>query len=254
MESLIAAQLVELNRRFYTTYGESFAQTRRRIQDGVRLTLNQLPDKGNWLDVGCGSGSLAVEWLRAGRVSHYLGVDFSPTLLQEAGQAVRSEFPSESGARVSFAQADLSAPGWIAAAQPFLPLAGILAFAVLHHIPDHAARRFLLTQIAALLPVGGLFIHSEWQFQHSPKLMARRLPWETVGLTADQLDSGDTLLDWRSPAPGQPEQPALRYVHLFSEEELNALAAETGFCVQNTYASDGQGGQLGLYQVWQKAG
>ncbi|HWR65068.1 MAG TPA: hypothetical protein VN364_03015, partial [Bellilinea sp.] len=65
---------------------------------------------------------------------------------------------------------------------------------------------------------------------------------------------GDTLLDWRYALPGQPEQVGLRYVHLFSREELAELAAQAGFAVESEFESDGEGGRLGLYQAWRKTG
>ena len=76
--------------------------------------------------------------------------------------------------------------------------------------------------------------------------MAAERIWERIGLTATDVDAGDYLLDWRR---GGEE---LRYVHQFSEEELSALATESGFEVAETFYSDGEGGRLGLYQVWKK--
>jgi hypothetical protein len=43
----------------------------------------------------------------------------------------------------------------------------------------------------------------------------------------------------------------LRYVHHFSEAELEALAAASCFRVRQTFHSDGTNGLLGLYQVWE---
>jgi tRNA (uracil-5-)-methyltransferase TRM9 len=112
-------------------------------------------------------------------------------------------------------------------------------------------RRQVLLQARRLLPPGDLFIHSEWQFQHSPRLLQRVQPWERIGLSAAEVDEGDTLLDWRYALPDQVEAVGLRYVHLYSLAELDALARECGFEVRETFESDGQGGRLGLYQVWQ---
>ena len=244
----VKAGLLELNRRFYESFGPAFAATRRRLQPGVRRVLDALPAAGNWLDLGCGGGALAKEWLRRGFAGHYLGIDFSQSLLAEAQAAVADMDP---GGRVTFMQADLGDAGWVAQL-PAQHFAGVFAFAVLHHIPGQEARRVLLQQVSSLLPGGGVFIHSEWQFQHSPRLWARRLEWETVGLSAADLDEGDTLLDWRFALPGQTEQTGLRYVHLFSREELAALASTTGFRIAGEFESDGEGGRLGLYQKWQK--
>ena len=71
-----------------------------------------------------------------------------------------------------------------------------------------------------------------------------------VGLNSSQLEEGDTLLDWRYALPGQEEQRGLRYVHLFSRQELSLLAAESGFKIDSEFESDGKGGHLALYQIW----
>lgn len=253
MHPSTCALLIDLNRRFYAEFGAAFAATRRRIQPGVRRALELLPDAfgERWLDLGCGSGSLAAEWLRigrfsSGRLSSYLGLDFSEPLLAEARQAVEGLPGAE---RVSFAPADLGGPTWTETLGG--DFRGALAFAVLHHIPGKANRERLLSQVRGLLAPGGIFVHSVWQFQHSAKLLARVQPWETAGLREEQLEPGDTLLDWRYALPEQQGQVGLRYVHAFTSAELVELAAVTGFTVREEFESDGQGGRLGLYQVWE---
>lgn len=250
MQPETAQKLVDINGQFYQTFARSFAETRRRIQPGVRRVLDGLPAQGRWLDIGCGSGALAAAWAQSGREGAYLGLDFSAGLLEEARRVTAGmENPQRS---IRFAQADLSAVDWAA------PLSGqsfdaVLAFAVLHHLPGAALRQRIARDVFRLLPPGGLFIHSHWQFQHSEKLMRRVLPWQKVGLDDSALERGDTLLDWRHPLPDQPELRGLRYVHLFSPEELEELARESGFMVRETFESDGEGGRLGLYQMWVKA-
>ncbi len=243
--------LLDLNRQFYQIFGPAFAATRRRIQPGVRRVIASLPEGASLLDLGCGSGALAAELAQTWRQGSYLGLDFSAELLSEARQmAAAVEQP---GVLVQFAQADLTNPGWAeqVRGQTFDI---ILSFAALHHIPGAEVRTEILQLVRQHLPVGGKFIHSEWQFQHSPKLMERRQPWSKIGLDERELDPGDTLLDWRHALPGQAEQVGLRYVHLFSADELADLAAQTGFQIVETFESDGDGGRLGLYQVWEKLG
>ena len=247
MTESTAARLLELNRRFYQEFGPAFAATRRRIQPGVRRVLDGLPPGSRILDLGCGSGALALEIDHLWVTGSYLGLDFSNELLAEARAALRA---APAGAvDIRFARADLFDPAWVdlAAAQP---VDAVLAFAVFHHLPGHANRRRILRQVRELLPLGGVFIHSEWQFQHSARLMERRHAWSEVGLQESDLEPGDTLLDWRYTLPGQPEQVGLRYVHLFAEEELARLAAESGFEAVDSFTSDGQGGRQGLYQTW----
>ncbi len=254
MKPATAQFLLDLNQRFYTAFGESFAATRRRIQPGVRRVLDRLPDSPTnaWLDLGCGSGALAVEWLRAGRQSAYIGMDFSSVLIEEARKAVEG-LPNPE--RASFFTASLAEANWPAALEKAQakPLAGALCFAALHHLPSQELRERIMGQVANLIPDEGAFIHSVWQFQHSPKLMARRARWEQVGIDPAGLEPGDTLLDWRAADAPLAAGPAFRYVHLFDLEELHALARSAGLRVVETFESDGQGGRLGLYQIWKKA-
>lgn len=249
MDSLTFHRLLTLNQIFYQKFGAAFAATRHRIQPGVRRVLSNLPVGGRILDLGCGSGALALELDRMWITGSYLGLDFSSELLAEARRALKKAAPG--GVDIRFAQADLTTPNWVDLAAA-APVDVVLAFAVLHHIPGSEMRELILRQVNQLLPEGGLFIHSEWQFQHSAKLMARRVPWETIGLNEEDLDPGDTLLDWRYALPGQPESVGLRYVHLFTREELADLAARTGFSIESEFESDGDGGRLGLYQAWRK--
>lgn len=237
MDPDTAARLLRLNRRFYQTFGNEFSQTRQRLQPGVRRILQSLDPHAHLLDLGCGNGQLAAYLLETGFHGEYVGVDSSAALLAEA----RKNIPER--ARAAFVLADLAAPDWDQAlsAQQFDV---VLAFAVLHHLPGESLRRQVLEKTRALLGQRGRFIHSEWQFLNSPRLRARLQPWEKAGLPAAALDPGDYLLDWRRGGRG------LRYVHHFTEAELQALATATGFQILETFYSDGETGDLGLYQMW----
>ena len=232
------ARLIEINREFYTHFGLSFSATRHRIQPGVRRILESLRGDESILDLGCGNGELARELARRGHRGPYLGVDFSLPLLREA------EAQPE-GFSAKFLQADLTQ---LSAVSEQLSLEGgwsvVLAFAVLHHIPSMELRLDILRIVYQLLNTNGIFVHSNWQFLNSEKLKERIQPWESVGISGSQVDAGDYLLDWRRGGRG------LRYVHHFDESELDDLAKACGFCIMDTFHSDGEGGNLGLYQVW----
>ena len=238
--------LLELNRRFYRDFGRAFAATRRRVQPGVQRAADGLPPAGNWLDLGCGSGELARMLARRGFHGRYLGLDSSTELLAEA----QKDPPHSPVFNAEYRQADLTAPDWAAGLAP-QAWQVVSCFAVLHHLPGVELRAGLLRAALRLLAYGGRLVHSVWQFQHSPKWTARIQPWERVGLSAAQVDEGDTLLDWRYALPGQAEQVGLRYVHLFNRSELAGLAESCGFTIIEEYESDGEGGRLGLYQVWE---
>jgi hypothetical protein len=121
----------------------------------------------------------------------------------------------------------------------------VTSFATLHHIPSQEMRLDILRTVRKLLKDDGNFILSNWQFLNSAKLRARIQPWDRVGLDESDVDEGDYLLDWRSGGEG------LRYAHQFSAEELSALAEQAGMRVVDSFLSDGEGGNLGLYQAWQ---
>lgn len=250
MHSQTIQQLLTINREFYQTFASSFSQTRQRIQHGILLILNDLSKNGNWLDLGCGNGALALEWDRQRRQGSYFGLDFSSGLLECACKTVTTIRMSPN-LQIDFTQADLTDEKWLLKV-PELKWDGVLAFAVLHHIPGNSLRTQLLKQIHDILDENGKFIFSVWQFQHSPKLMERRIDWEQVGLSNADVEEGDTLLDWRANAKDTHSVIGLRYVHLFTKEDLAELASSAGFQVIDEFSSDGFNGKLGYYQVWKK--
>jgi tRNA (uracil-5-)-methyltransferase TRM9 len=238
MDSDTAARLIEINREFYTRFGDSFSATRHRIQPGVRRVLELLRGDESILDLGCGNGELARELVKRGHRGPYLGVDFSLPLLREAEA-------QPDGFSAKFLPVDLTR---LSAFSDLLSVEGgwsvITAFAVLHHIPSLEMRLNILRIVHQLLKTDGIFIQSNWQFLNSEKLKARIQPWEVAALSASDVETGDYLLDWRSGGKG------LRYVHHFDESELDELAKASGFRIMDTFRSDGERGNLGLYQVW----
>jgi tRNA (uracil-5-)-methyltransferase TRM9 len=239
MKNQTVIRLLALNKQFYQTFGHEFSSTRARLQPGVLKVLDSLTGDESILDLGCGNGEMARELMRRGHQGRYAGVDFSPPLLEAARHGWED-------APATFLRADLASADWDKkfAAAPTPPFDMVTAFATLHHIPGEELRIKLLNKVHALLLQGGRFVHSEWQFLKSEKLKDRIQPWDEVGLTTEEVDEGDFLLDWRSGGRG------LRYVHHFSETELESLAADCLFRVEQTFHSDGANGLLGLYQVW----
>lgn len=239
MDSATAARLLELNREFYTRFGDSFSATRHRIQPGVRRVLDSLRGDEDILDLGCGNGELARELAKRGHRGSYLGVDFSLPLLRIAEsipEGFSAKFVEADLTKLSaFSNQRLATGDWSL----------ITAFAVLHHIPSFELRLNLLHTIHQLLKPTGRFIHSNWRFLNSEKLKARIQPWEAAAVDGSKVEAGDHLLDWRSGGKG------LRYVHHFSEEEVGDLAEASRFRVLETFTSDGENGRLGLYQVWE---
>ena len=253
MELSTAARLIQLNKDFYTRFGDAFSATRHRIQPGARRVLDMLKGDESILDLGCGNGEFARELAKRGHRGAYLGADFSLPLLREAES-------QPEGFSAKFIEMDLTklpalsnVEGSVKSNQSSVisdqslftdNCSLITAFAVLHHIPSTELRLAILKTVRQLLKPDGLFIHSNWQFLNSEKLKARIQPWEGAAISRADVDAGDYLLDWRSGGEG------LRYVHHFSESELGELARAAGARVIETFYSDGETGNLGLYQVW----
>jgi len=236
MKPEIAQYLLELNHQFYQTFAQDFSDTRQRLQPGVEKILETLPPNAALLDVGCGNGALAEQLYQNGHIGPYLGLDVSDKLV-EIAQGLQLQ-------NAQFMQRDIASQDWDTGLSG-APFNYIFCFAVMHHIPGIVLRIQLLEKAHALLAPEGRFIHSNWQFLQSPRLRARIQPWEKIGLSDSEVDEGDYLLDWRRGGAG------LRYVHHFSGSELHNLANKTDFRVCGVYTSDGEGGRLGLYQIWE---
>jgi SAM-dependent methyltransferase len=255
MEADTIQRLLDLNRQFYQTFALHFSATRQRLQPGVRRILDRLQPPGDGprssprsglrppaaslslLELGCGNGELARELAERGFHGNYVGIDQTSQFLEIASESLkdRPDF--------LFLECDLSRTEWDAQ----LPLSvydAILAFAVLHHLPGESIRQAVLEIARARLLPGGLFFISAWQPLNSPRLRSRLRPWKAAGLSEDEVDPGDVLIDWRRGGEG------LRYVHVFSQDELSQLGTSTGFAVQETFFSDGEGDRLGIYQIW----
>lgn len=248
MENRIVNKINSINEEFYRNFAKSFSATRGRIQPGVERLLTRSTQTGSWLDIGCGNGTLARALIERGFKGRYLGCDFSPGLINEAKQLTAS-MQRSSDIVVDYQAMDISHPEWVKKI-PADDWGAISAFAVLHHIPSFEQRLALCKQINSILTANKPFYLSAWQLKNSPRLFARVKPWQIAGIQNNEVEEGDVLMDWRAGQTSNEISQALRYVHIFNEEELNQLAQAANFNVVETFYSDGKEGNLALYQVW----
>lgn len=242
-----AQKLIELNRVFYEDNAKSFSSTRYAIQPGVQLLMPKMLIAKSILDLGCGNGNLALALFNCGFEGNYLGLDNSLGLIASA----LDKLPKASAglAQFHFQALDLGHSPWQ------LPEKGqkfdlIVSFATLHHIPGLALQKQFFSNISELLEDSGKFIISCWQPLISPRLAARVQDWSIIDIEQSELNDGDLLLDWR--ADDRDDLQHLRYVHQFSNHELEQLGKLTGLKPIESFVSDGKEGNLGLYQIWQK--
>ncbi len=231
-------KLIDLNQQFYQTFGKHFSDTRQRLQPGVRCIAERIPKTASILDLGCGNGALFNYLFDLGFHGQYIGLDFSGEMIEIANQK-KSTSPN----KVQFLQADITSLNKISFIHDQL-FDFVFAFSVLHHIPGTITRYNLLRTIHSLLNKNSKFIHSEWQFLNSKRLIARIQDWDKINLKQELVDENDFLLDWRRGGLG------FRYIHFFDERELSILAEECGYNIQETFYSDGENSKLGLYQIW----
>ena len=236
MRPAVRDALLRINRAFYQNLAVPFAATRNRPQPGVRRVLGRIDRGARVLDVGCGHGLAAEELGRLGHQGPYCGIDASEPLVELARRRIETAW-------VTFAIADVAQPGWRHAAAG-APFDWVLAFAVLHHLPDASLRLQVAEGLRSVLAPNGRLAVSVWDFAGTERFQRRVVAWEEVGLTSEDVEPGDALLDWRHAGRG------MRYVHHFAEQDLAQLAQDAGFSVAEEFRSDGQGGRLGLYQQW----
>jgi 2-polyprenyl-3-methyl-5-hydroxy-6-metoxy-1,4-benzoquinol methylase len=241
MRQAVQAQLLQMNRHFYATVAEEFDRTRQGLPTGMlalaQLLRAHLPAPAHVLDTGCGNGRFARALAESNVNATYTGVDGDAQLLALA----QAQTATLNGVECRFAAADLAQSTWLA--QVTAPYDAVVSLAVIHHLPSYALRRRFVQEMASLLAPDGLLALSTWQFLASERLAQRTLAWESVGLTAADVEPGDALLPWNQGAH------AVRYVHHLDLAEVEQLMADGGLRVIETFRADGKEGNLNLFVV-----
>ena len=238
MDPALAQRLNEINQTFYTAFAVAFAESRTLEQPELSRVVDLVAPAGRVLDLGCGHGRVAHLLDRHEAGATYLGLDFSPALVQLA-----EEWASElERVEASFAVVDLLDPHWpsVLHGQSFDV---ILVLAVLHHIPAYANRLAILQQLRNHLALRGRLVVSTWQFTSYPRMRRKIVPWQRIGLDPAGLEPGDYLLDWKRGGLGY------RYCHLVDWAELERLADASGLALLEAFRAGGKEGDLSLFGI-----
>ncbi len=226
MKPEIAQQLIQLNRRFYDRFADSFAASRPAPLPGVERLLAHVPDDSALLDVGCGHGQLAMALHRLGRRVRYVGVDASVRMIEHARRLISQLQRTDITAQ--FIALDVTQPDWTSHL-PHGQYQTVALLALLHHIPGMDRRVELLHQAAGCLAPDGAVLVSTWQFLRRERLRCRLQPWHLIGLRPEDVEPGDYLLDWQRDGRG------LRYCAFIDAAALNQLAEAAGLRVAEMF-------------------
>jgi tRNA (uracil-5-)-methyltransferase TRM9 len=242
MDPAVAQQLNDINQAFYHEFAAAFADSRTLDQPELSRVVDLVPPGGRVLDVGCGHGRIAHLLDRRCIKATYLGLDFTAAFVRLA-----EEWASElQWVKAEFQVVDLLDPHWSSLLDGRF-FDAILMLAVLHHIPAYANRLVLMQGLHDHLAADGSLIVSSWKFTSHARMRRKIVPWECAGLDPAGLEAGDYLLDWRRGGVGY------RYCHLLDQDELERLAAESGFVVTKTFRAGGREGDLSLFGILTRA-
>ena len=220
MDNATRQRLAAINREFYRDVAAEFDRSRAQPWAGWQPLLPHLaalPPQPRVLDVGCGNGRFGrylTEHLGAMR---YTGVDYSPEMLQMAGERLPD--------------AQLLSRDLVSEAPPAGPFDLVVCFGFLHHIPGAAQRMELVRALGSALAAGGMLTFVTWRFADFERFRQRIVPWPEE--LADRVEQHDYLLDWRRGAY------ALRYCHHFDAAEHDELVRASGLVELASWYADG---------------
>ncbi len=237
MDTKNADKLLRKTKDNYDAFADSFSRTRGYIPTQMeRLLIGRVHKGDNVLDVGCGNGRYYPIFAQKG--AKYHGIDISSKLVEISKQ----KYPEG-----DFAVGDAL----------FLPFKNneldlFFSIAVLHHIPSREyRRRFFLEAFRALKPGGRIFI-MVWDLRFRSMLKVKN--WHRVKnflaaqakalVRLEKLDFGDFFIPW--------QKKYKRYVHRFRLRDLEKLARENGFEIEESGISKAGSREANLYIVAKK--
>lgn len=231
--------LKALNQQFYQKWAKQFSQTRQSPWSGWNQVLehaNNLPEKINVLDLGCGNGRFGEFLISRGRWGQYTGIDSSVALLAEAKKKLAE-------ASIKVIEADLTDSNRLRIMTGMFDL--VVMFGVLHHLPSYQGRLQLIKAAWDKVGPGGYLVISWWQFDQDEKeikkIVAKTKPeFEAILGKAIEVEPGDYILSFGG-------LKKWRYCHALQATESQKLLAELSIKLDFDFWADGKSGQLNYY-------
>jgi SAM-dependent methyltransferase len=148
--------------------------------EGEATLLEFVPqDAQRILDLGSGGGRLLALTKAARSGAHFVGLDFSPTMLE----ALQVLFSTDSGVTIVSHDFANGLP-------PMEPFDAVISSFAIHHV-SHERKRTLYQEIFELLTPGGVFCNLEHVSSPSPKLHMEFLE----AISCAEEDPSNKLLD-----------------------------------------------------------
>ncbi len=152
-----------------------------RVEGEATLLSEVRPSTKRALDLGCGNGHLLSLVLSHCPTAIGVGLDFSPTMLEQA----RNRFASDN--RVSLVEHNMDNP------LPDLGSFGCVVSSFAIHHCTHARKRELYAEVFSLLESRGVFCNLEHVSSPNERIHDRFV--EAMGMTPEDEDPSNKLLD-----------------------------------------------------------
>jgi len=213
MKQEYAKYLLEKNQDDYNKIADTFNRTRDWIPPDFTILEKYINKKEKILDLGCGNGRFSEI---VGNKADYYGVDVSEKLIKIAKEKyLDGKFTVSESLILPFENNFFDK---------------VFCLAVLHHIPSKKFRKDFLREIKRVLKPGGKLILTVWDLNENSK--AKRLLFKYTLLKLigkSKFDRRDIFYPWKN---SRGKTLIQRYVHIFSEKELERLVRSIGFIIK----------------------
>jgi len=218
MKEKQAKQILEQVRKSYDSIADHFSQTRYRDWPEFSFFKQYSKSGDKVLDAGCGNGRLYAS-LKEMQVD-YTGIDLSPQLIKKA----KSKYP-----QAKFSVADvLNLPF---TAEEF---GSVISVATLHHIPSSEFQDQVIKQFYRVIKPGGYLMLTVWNLKQEnfQQKIAQLPPKNIIEQKVGKVK--DIWWPWKN---SQGKVLTKRYLHSFSQTELEKLVNRNGFVIIKSFYS-----------------